>query len=345
VEFGYINKGGWIYTSSDSGNTWSQRGIKKRWTAIASSADGQKLLAAAHLSPLYLSSDSGVTWTPFLTNKVWTSVASSADGMRLVAVDNGVDSTGGQIYVSTDGGQTWTPREENRHWYDVAMGADGMKIAASAGFVDAEGESVFGYIYTSVDGGTNWTARLTDKPRRWISLDLSADGQRLIAAEIYGPLYLSIDGGLNWRTDLEEAGVGRMWMSVSSTGKGDTLVALCPPRVEARVSGALYVSHDGGNTWVDREGGRSWGKSAVSADGHILFAAVVHWELERGSYIYASTRTTTPGGIGSFEGAPGSDMELQYIGHDQFRVRNASGTLTIEGVKVEAGKKNARPRR
>lgn len=54
--------GGYIYTSSDSGATWTQRATKEWWSGIASSSDGGTLVAAAQGSYIYTSSDAGVTW-------------------------------------------------------------------------------------------------------------------------------------------------------------------------------------------------------------------------------------------------------------------------------------------
>src|SRR5208283_2478592 len=66
------------------------------WNAIASSADGTKLVAVTYNGLIYNSADSGATWT---TNDMsdrltWVSVASSADGVKLVA-------SGNHIYTST----------------------------------------------------------------------------------------------------------------------------------------------------------------------------------------------------------------------------------------------------
>lgn len=46
---GYNGDGGYIWTSTDSGVTWTdqQAAGKRRWTAIASSADGAHLAAAS----------------------------------------------------------------------------------------------------------------------------------------------------------------------------------------------------------------------------------------------------------------------------------------------------------
>ena len=58
---------GYIYTSNDSGSTWTQRGVKGRWQSAASSADGTKLAAvqsydaSENAGAVYTNTDSGAT--------------------------------------------------------------------------------------------------------------------------------------------------------------------------------------------------------------------------------------------------------------------------------------------
>jgi hypothetical protein len=52
---------------------------------VASSADGNKLVASVWDDQLYTSSDSGVSWTVRDSNRLWAHVASSADGSKMVA--------------------------------------------------------------------------------------------------------------------------------------------------------------------------------------------------------------------------------------------------------------------
>src|SRR6266850_5502373 len=67
------------------------------WQAVASSADGNKLVAAVNRGPIYVSPDGGITWAATsATNASWQSVASSADGNTLIAA-----AYTGEIYVST----------------------------------------------------------------------------------------------------------------------------------------------------------------------------------------------------------------------------------------------------
>ena len=123
-----------------AGVTWTARESSRDWYAVASSADGTKLVAAANGGQLYTSTDSGVTWTARENSRDWKSVASSVDGTKLVAGGNS------QLYTSTDSGVTWTARENIRNWYSVASSADGSKLVAAV---------YGGQLYTSIgsEGG------------------------------------------------------------------------------------------------------------------------------------------------------------------------------------------------
>ena len=135
---------GLIYTSTDSGVSWTPRDSDRLWWAVASSDDGSKLVAVeggpVTNGRIYTSTDSGVSWTPRESNRFWTAVASSADGSKLIAAAD-------QIYTSTDSGLSWTPRDSGRAWTSVASSADGSKLVATVHL---------GSIYTSTDSGLTW---------------------------------------------------------------------------------------------------------------------------------------------------------------------------------------------
>jgi photosystem II stability/assembly factor-like uncharacterized protein len=66
---------------------------------------------AAANSGIYTSADSGATWTQTAApQQSWISVASSSDGTKLVATGNTPPSAVGYIYTSSDSGATWTQR-------------------------------------------------------------------------------------------------------------------------------------------------------------------------------------------------------------------------------------------
>ncbi len=129
-----------IYTSVDYGANWATSESSRAWYAVASSADGSKLVAVVEGGLIYTSTDSGVTWAPRETSRSWRAVASSADGSKLVAA-----TSIGQLYVSTDFGITWVPRSFPAQWTAVAASADGTRLVAAVSG---------GQIYTSAQNTT-----------------------------------------------------------------------------------------------------------------------------------------------------------------------------------------------
>ncbi len=309
------------------GFVWTPRGESGwYWRAVASSADGRKLVAVAYSGRIYTSTDSGVSWTARGSSRAWVAVASSADGSKLVAVvgspasgqiytsvDSGVNWTsressrywsgvassadgsklvavvhGGQIYTSTDSGVSWTPRESSRYWYGVASSADGSKLVA------------VGYnsqIYTSTDYGVSWTAR--ESSRNWGAVASSADGSKLVAASSL--IYTSTDSGVSWTARASS----NNWNGIASSADGSKLVAAANSR-------AIYTSSDYGVSWAPRESNREWYGVASSADGSKMVA------VASGGNIYTSIATTTPGTSGYLVGEQGAAIELQYAGNGKW---------------------------
>ena len=126
-----------VYVSTNSGTAWTPTAspTNMQCTAIASSADGRKLIVAGFEAQgtgagmVYTSTNSGSTW---ISNTVslfarWSSVASSADGTTLAAV-----SEYGTIYTSTNSGTIWNSNSVPLlSWLSVASSADGAKLAAT----------------------------------------------------------------------------------------------------------------------------------------------------------------------------------------------------------------------
>jgi hypothetical protein len=281
---------GQIYTSVDSGVTWTARDSARFWFSVASSADGTKLVAVENGGQIYTSVDSGVTWTARDSARSWYSVASSADGTKLVAV-----VSGGQIYASLDSGVTWSARESARNWWSVASSADGTKLVALVSG---------GQIYTSVDSGVTWTPR--DSARSWNSVASSSDGTKLVAVvyALGGQIYTSADSGVTWTARDSP----RIWRSVASSADGTKLVAAASP-------GQIYTSTDSGVTWTARDKAQSWWSVASSADGSKLVAVVAPGQI----MTWDST----------LSGGQYASVELLYSGTGQWVLANQQGVGKI----------------
>ena len=209
-----------------TGTKWAKHDAAgdRKWSALASSADGSKLAAAAWGGTIHTSRDGGATWTeqPKSGSRKWRAVTSSADGNKLAAVVEG-----GAIYTSLDGGKTWTERTQagNRTWTSIASSPDGTKLVATA---------AGGYIYTSADGGVTWTEHSVDGRHNWTAATISADGNTLAAtAGGGGYIYVSTDGGATW-TAQTSPGVPN-WSALASSTDGSKLIA-------AAYGGMIYTT-------------------------------------------------------------------------------------------------------
>ena len=277
-----LASGGGIYTSTNSGVTWTQSSVtaNQAWVVIASSADGTKLAAALENNGIYTSTNSGVTWTQRLSGwGEWASIASSADGTKLAATAsiylNGYGYPGG-IITSTNSGVTWIQTSAlATNWYGIASSADGTKLAA--GFQGVGG----GDIYTSTNSGVSWTQ--TSAPLKlWQAIASSADGTKLVAAAFNGGIYSSADSGATWTQT--SAPNTNYWHSITSSADGTRLAAV------AGFQKQIYTSTDSGVTWTLNSAPNTnyWLSITSSADGTKLAAAV------SGGGIWILQTTPTP---------------------------------------------------
>ena len=283
---------GQIHTSSDAGATWTARESSRNWSAVASSADGSKLVAAALGGYLYTSADGGVSWTQRAGVLAWTGLASSADGSRLVAV-----AQGAQIYTSGDAGVNWSARDSARNWTAVASSNDGVKVVAT----DQGGQ-----VYLSADAGTSWAPQ--GPTANWTSMASSADGNKLVAGTLGGQLYTSTDAGANWTA---RAGT-RQWRALASSADGSTLLA-------APDGDVIFVSTDSGVSWSARASSRAWRAVTCSDDGNKLAAVSLASLVYPASQVHLSiSGRSSVGSGGGINGNQYDTLTLQYIGGGEF---------------------------
>lgn len=241
-----------VWASADGGATWTPPFSLANMpfsAAVASSASGDRLVAAATNGYLATSADGGATWTQRTgapgPDCMWWAVASSADGAKLAATHTGslVNSVPGGVWTSTDGGATWTDRSAALRAADANGRADCRALASSA-----DGARLVaackGAVLVSADAGATWAVS-----KRWLgsadAVASSADGSRLLAADNSGgtPVHTSTNGGASWTT---LAALGRLqytgWRVVAVSADGMRL---------AVGGGATYIhtSTDGGATW------------------------------------------------------------------------------------------------
>ncbi len=248
---------------------WTAQETKRKWTSIASSADGTKL-AAVHEKGISTSTDSGLTWTAHKVSPSsdWRAIASSADGNKLAAV-----MEGGYVYTWSKGDASWTEHQSpgRRTWAAVSMSADGTRIA-----VASSGGIFSGKLYVSTDSGASWTKAFSrDKP--WRSVAWSADGTKLAAvaagAEAPEEIFTSVfpTNSNPTATDIENSWTKRdqagkkNWRSIASSVDGKKLATVVG-------GGKIYTSTDGGTNWTERGSDDGWFSITSSSDGTKLAA-------------------------------------------------------------------------
>lgn len=275
---------------------WTQLSLATgNYAAVASSADGTKLLAGRLGGFLYTSTDSGANWTQRDSSRNWLRCASSADGTKLLASASGSNTTT-FLYKSTDSGATWTTAAFAANWTGIASSADGTKLIA------ARSELSTGGIWRSTDSGATWTEVLA-LVRSWTFLASSDDGTKLVAtcSPTYGSnfIYVSNDSGATWTARATQRG----WNCCASSADGTKLIA---------VSDFIYTSADSGVTWTQRNSSRSWIGCASSADGTRLVAGAY------GGLVYLSSDSgvtwTTSASARNWYGFASSADGLKLIG-------------------------------
>lgn len=305
--------------------------------AVASSADGRKLVAGNLVDGVFTSNDFGETWTHSLSLPGAYSVGSSADGMLLVAgsmgngfrhsVDSGatwqtmydegrwyvgvaangtyatVAENGGRLRRTDNKGQGWSLAGPTANWRAVALSADGQIQLAGATLQP---------LYLSTNFGRDWAA-LATKTDGWTHVAMSADGSRMVAAGA-ASLYISTDFGQTW---IDRGPPGGSWYALAMSTDGRVIVA-------GEQNGNLWVSEDYGATFTIREMGaeRFWRAAACSADcGRIIASARLDNPL------LLSPRTTFTGTGHGLTGGVNGMVELQYLGGGTWHVTAQSGEL------------------
>ena len=283
-----LNPGQSILTSNLNGNVgpgavWTPHLAPKVWHWISSDTTGQVLIAGEAAGGLLnVSSDGGQTWTSGdSVGGVWISSDMSATGDKMVAVQYG-----GGMYMSSNFGVTWTQVTDplvngpaGLNFESVTMSQDGHHLAAVIQADPATAPD--GPLVLSNDGGTTWTAASLPPVVGgyfWRSIDSSADGQVIVAAEHNGQVFRSMDGGLTWSPltiTIGGAPVDESWYRLQISDDGQ-VIALVGNAFGRPVGGTgIYISRDGGANWTKPFSLQAdYSAVAMSGDGQVITVSV-----------------------------------------------------------------------
>lgn len=235
---------GSIFRSTDFGATWTALSAagQRFWQKIATSDNGQTILAAAQSGYAHVSTDGGVSWTELTNLPTATSwaLSVSADGQMLAA---GYEI--GHIYISTDSGATWensTSAFDTRRWSNIKISDDKQTLHAATRCTSNSGFA------QSFDGAAAWEFRTTS-PVCASDIAVSADGQQLYVTEpnTGTTMRYSDDAGASWSDWLQVVGSGTTpprHVEMSDDGR----VVLVLRGGSSSVSRTAYISKDFGAT-------------------------------------------------------------------------------------------------
>ena len=187
-------QGGYIFRSSNQGQTWEPltAGSQRTWVSISSDEQGNYLLAITDVLVL-LSSDGGTSFTsisfslPLGATLTDCKLAANVSTYPIAYISSqNTLYAGDQIYVSTDitTSASFTAYGTPNNYVTVTCSSDGTRAFAN---------SDLGYLYISLDSGQTWTVSFTPEPFT-NKLECSADGLVLYGISAGGQIYQATDG-------------------------------------------------------------------------------------------------------------------------------------------------------
>lgn len=228
---------GHIYKSTDSGDTWTDKGQLGGESMIFSlvSLGSGVVLAGTHTrGKIYKSANSGDTWTEIgqLGTKTFvTGLASLGSGVVLAVAQKPAG-----VFKSTDSGDSWTE-------ITGVLGSDtdtNAILSLGSGVVIASG----GYtIAKSTNSGDTWTTVHTYSNPTGQFFCLASLGSGVVMAGTYGGgrIFKSVNSGDTW-TEVGQIGSTARVFELIPLGSG-VVVACCDDKV--------YRSTDSGDTWTE----------------------------------------------------------------------------------------------
>jgi len=251
-----INKGvsmsiNWTEKNIDTGD------LRCMLSGISMSSNGEKMAICANGNYIYTSNDTGSTWTTQTSfgKKNWAGISSSSDGNKLSAICNKYNFSMNHqpeaeqesyVCTSVDGGVNWTTQTNsgNKNWAGIASSSNGNILVAC---------SIDNYISISNDSGLTWSDNTSSGIKQWRSISISADGSKIIAICVNPPnAHVSTDSGLTW-TDLGS----NIWSGASISPNGNIFGACVDNNqngyVYTSTNGTDWTSHEEvGARWWDK---------------------------------------------------------------------------------------------
>ena len=230
-----VGENGTVFTSIDSGKTWTpqQSGINKNINSVAAFGDAN-MFAVGDSGLIINSNDAGSTWNTQLSN-ITTDLYSNSFVDSLTGWCCG-DS--GKILYTTDGGSIWNEQSSGT-----------QNSLNSIDFVDSlTGWCVgdHGVVLHTDDGGNNWMMQNTGEIIDFSDVDFVNDSVGYISTSSNSAIFdgfKTTDGGATW-TAISNL-IGARWKKVQFLDENRGWFV--------RNDGILYYTNDGGDNWAFRD--------------------------------------------------------------------------------------------
>lgn len=255
-----VTTGGKIYSSSDSGATWSLVSTNSvAWNGISISATNSSLLyLGSQGGGMYKSTNGGTSVSAINSGIPTAIVINTASASRSNTSIYYAIAAGGDVYKTTDSGKSWVKKGTLQD--PLANFVWTVRVDPNDPTVLYSGVR---NIYKSTDSGATWNAVLTAAsqsvtnilPRDTFYIDpTNSNNVWFIAAGASNKLYSSIDAGANW--------------SSATTGITGTpeRIKVDPTNSQNWYVPATYVwkSSNAGSSWSQTTSGIAAGDSGTS---------------------------------------------------------------------------------
>lgn len=189
----------YIYVSTNSGSSFTQRASLQKWMKLAMSSDGTRMVASTGDAKIYTSSDSGTTWTlqatpTGLTGSRFVQISGSSTLQYLMAAQ-----FYGDIYISSDYGVTWTPKTLLNQ-YSNPIQSDGCACSSTGAIMYASAYD--GAILKSTNYGSTFTLMATP-PWQMSRAGCDGSGNKVVVGNSNGFGYINVtDNAYATNTDV-----------------------------------------------------------------------------------------------------------------------------------------------
>jgi hypothetical protein len=229
-----VTASGLLYVTSNGGASWTNTGIRQFWTSIASSDNGQYMIAVGNNGYIFTSTNFGTSWTQRTSagKTNWNGCCAFNNGV-MVAVSR-FGSTG-NVYRSTDAFATFSNVSPLQSAYvSVACGTsygnavltDGYRMWYSSDYANTWTE-LFSVYFTGIKGNYTYDdykyqLRVSSDGSKITLLRFYSDTSLISASSNYGSSFSTISGS---SVSITSTG---MWMNAGLSNASSSYYTLCP---------------------------------------------------------------------------------------------------------------------